>query len=73
SSSSNSLDIVIVLTPLKKHGPKRSYTEDRTLSPLPARPQNPPKSAGFFCLPVMTIFWPNIANILGHVASTTRV
>ncbi|MET4129605.1 hypothetical protein ACSSV6_002745, partial [Roseovarius sp. MBR-38] len=31
--SSNSLDIVIVLTPLKKHGPKRSYTEDRTLSP----------------------------------------
>jgi hypothetical protein len=26
------LEIVIVLAPLKKHGPKRSYTEDRTLS-----------------------------------------
>ncbi|WP_417427283.1 hypothetical protein, partial [Hoeflea sp.] len=25
-------EIVIVLAPLKKHGPKRSYTEDRTLS-----------------------------------------
>jgi putative transposase len=26
------LEIVIVLAPLRKHGPKRSYTEDRTLS-----------------------------------------
>ncbi|WP_412049201.1 hypothetical protein ACK6D9_15670 [Hoeflea sp. Naph1] len=26
------MEIVIVLAPLRKHGPKRSYTEDRTLS-----------------------------------------
>jgi len=26
------LEFVIVLAPLRKHGPKRSYTEDRTLS-----------------------------------------
>src|SRR5690606_37303995 len=32
SSSSRSLEIVTVLAPLRKHGPKRSYTEDRTLS-----------------------------------------
>jgi hypothetical protein len=32
SSSSISLEIVIVLAPLRKHGPKRNCTEDRTLS-----------------------------------------
>jgi len=26
------LEIVIVLAPCRKHGPNRSYTEDRTLS-----------------------------------------
>jgi len=32
NSSNSSLEIVIVLAPLRKHGPNPSYTEDRTLS-----------------------------------------
>ncbi|MFC3530528.1 hypothetical protein ACFOMH_20415, partial [Paracoccus mangrovi] len=32
SSSSSSFEIVIVLAPLRKHGPDHRYTEDRTLS-----------------------------------------
>jgi YtoQ family protein len=38
NSSSSSFDIVIVLAPLRKHGPYQPYTEDLTLSILGAEP-----------------------------------